>query len=208
MITHRTAQVAVTKTAVHLLTIPQLVTHLLSVTDPNTNSRYCASAIESSSSCNVSDSVKESHEGDLVSRSSVSSVGDSKIESSGSNFSGSINESHVGSNVGGSVTESYVVHNGDNLGGSINESHIVDNGDLPYESSVISVGASTIDGSGSNIGGSVTESHVVHNGDLLLGSSVLSVDESQIKIHGYNVRFDHPLFTFRSTEVFGVDIHY
>ena len=29
-----------------------------------------------------------------------------------------------------------------------------------------------------------------------------------MKPHGYNVRFDHPLFTFRSTEVFGVDIHY
>ena len=74
--------------------------------------------------------------------------------------------------------------------------------------SVISVGASTIEASGSNIGGSVTESHVVHNGDLLRGSSVLSVGELQIKTHGYNVRFDHPLFTFRSTEVFGVDIHY
>ena len=179
MITHYTAQVATTETTVHLLTIPQLVTQLLSVTDPNTNNRYCASAIESSSSCNVSSSVKESHEGDLVSRSSVSSVGNSKIESSESNF-----------------------------GGSINESHVVDNSDLPCESSVISVGASTIEASGSNIGGSITESHVVHNGDLLLGSSVLSVGESQIKIHGYNVRFDHPLFTFRSTEVVGVDIHY
>ena len=207
--TNRTAQVAATDATVHLLTIPQLVTHLLSVTDTNTNSRYCASAIESSSSCHVSGFVKESHivnNDDLVSRSSISSVGDCKVESSrsnfgcsineshvgshiggfvieshvvhnGDNFGGSITESHIGSNIGGSVTESHVVHNGDNLGGSINESYVVDNGDLPCESSVISVGASTIEASGSNIGGSVTESHVVHNDDLLLGSHVLSVGE-------------------------------
>ena len=136
MIAHRTAQVAATDATVHLLTFPQLVIHLLSVTDTNTNSRYCASTTESSSSCNVSGSVKESHivhNVDLVSSSSVSSVGDSKVESSGSNFGGSINESHLGSIISGSVTESHVVHNGNNFGGSITESHV-----------------------GSNIGGSIT----------------------------------------------------